>query len=343
MKKEDISTLLFYASTSSDFLVRTRCHAVALILEGWPKIDVAEELKCSRTSLNAWMNIYENHGVPGLLMINTGGRHPIIAQKNHDSVKTTLLKTQKEESPARGYKLRDTLEKIGFKLGLASVYNLLHRLKLSFQTPRPVHPKRDEKKVKEWLTNLPGDIQKISDAHPDKNIEIYFGDETRFGQQGILVRQWSEIGKRPIRERQIEYKNAWIFGAVNPNSGAHHGIVTSHAASDFMQKFIDSFSSSLNKNVHVVLILDNATWHHSSTVTTPSNITLHFLPPYSPELNPSERLWLYIKSNFLCNKLYKDSEEIIETGVTAWQKITTKIIRSVCACDFISNCVSRGF
>lgn len=110
-----------------------------------------------------------------------------------------------------------------------------------------------------------------------------------------------------------------------------------------MQEFIDSFARSLGKNGHALLVVDNASWHRSSYLSIPSNVTLHFLPPYSPELNPSERLWKYIKSKFLCNRLYRDVEEIIQTGADAWRRISTEIVKSVCACNFIPTCVGRCF
>lgn len=335
MESDDINRLILYASTAEDFLVRKRCTAVLLVRTGETKVDVAEELCCDRRTVYEWVKSYETEGLQSLLQCNTGGRPLLVPHTCYDNIKATILSTQSRQSPATGNELQKDLSAIGYELSRASVYNLMHRLKLSYQTPRPVHPKRDENAVKEWLEALPTVVDEVAQAHPDEKLEVYFGDETRFGQQGILVRQWSEVGNRPTRERQIEYKNAWIFGAVNPRTGDHHGIVTTHAATDFMQMFIDSFSSSLGLGVHALLVVDNAAWHHSSSLAIPSNVTLHFLPPYSPELNPSERLWKFMKSKFLCNQLYQDVEEIIETGVDAWRKLSTEIVKSVCACNFI--------
>lgn len=343
MKSHDSNELLFYARNSPIVLIRKRCNAVIFLLNGKNQSNVAEELGASRRSIKKWFGVYLTQGIAGLLEIDPGGRPPIVPEEKEDFVKEVILKSQSAQSPATGLDIKKELAGLNFLLSLSSVYNLLHRLNLSYQTPRPVHPKRDEIAVKEWLDKFPIVVNNVTQSHPNKTVEIFFGDETRFGQQGILVRQWSEVGKRPRRERQIEYKNAWIFGAVNPQTGAHHGIVTSHAATDFMQEFIDSFSSSLHPGSHAVLVVDNAAWHHSSYLSIPSNITLHFLPPYSPELNPSECLWKFIKSKFLCNRFYRDVEDIIETGVGAWKKISTEIVKSVCACNFLPTCVITGF
>jgi transposase len=98
-----------------------------------------------------------------------------------------------------------------------------------------------------------------------------------------------------------------------------------------MSLFLHSFSKSLERDEHAILILDNASWHRNQVTNAPKNITLHFLPPYSPELNPVERLWLFIKTHYLCNKLYKSLEYIMDTGVKACKLLTAEIVRSVCA------------
>ena len=59
------------------------------------------------------------------------------------------------------------------------------------------------------------------------------------------------------------------------------------------------------------------------------------LPPYSPKLNPIERLWKWIKSRYLSFKKYKNIDEIITEGAAAWLKTTNEIVKSVCKCDYL--------
>lgn len=63
--------------------------------------------------------------------------------------------------------------------------------------------------------------------------------------------------------------------------------------------FLDEYSVQLKDNQHVLMIVDGAGWHHANSLVIPTNITLHFLPAYSPELNPIERLWLWLKNHYL--------------------------------------------
>lgn len=72
---------------------------------------------------------------------------------------------------------------------------------------------------------------------------------------------------------------------------------------------------------HVVLVLDNAGWHVAKALKVPSNITLLHLPPYSPELNPIERLWAYMKSHYLSNQVFKDYDDLFDKVKAAWLQL----------------------
>ena len=68
--------------------------------------------------------------------------------------------------------------------------------------------------------------------------------------------------------------------------------------------------------------MDRAGWHCANDLVMPDNITPAFLPPYSPELNSIERLWLYLKERFLSHRLWTDYDAIVDAVCQAWQRIT---------------------
>ena len=70
-----------------------------------------------------------------------------------------------------------------------------------------------------------------------------------------------------------------------------------------MQVFLDHVAASRPPDAHVVMVLDGAGWHLSRALAVPATITLVVLPPYSPELNPVERVWLYLRERFLSLRL----------------------------------------
>lgn len=77
-----------------------------------------------------------------------------------------------------------------------------------------------------------------------------------------------------------------------------------------MNLFLHTLRVEVNDRIHIVLVLNQAGWHASKTILVPSGITLFPLPPYSPQLNPIERLLKYLKETYLYHCLDKTLDEI---------------------------------
>ena len=106
-----------------------------------------------------------------------------------------------------------------------------------------------------------------------------------------------------------------------------------------MSEFLKILSAEVGPNDHVVLVLDNAGWHVCKKLVWPPNITPLWLPPYSPELNSIERLWAYIKSHYLSNRVYASYDELLAAGSDAYRALTPEIIKSVCATSWITPAI----
>ena len=106
-----------------------------------------------------------------------------------------------------------------------------------------------------------------------------------------------------------------------------------------MQLFLTQFAASLPAEAHAVLVLDGAGWHDQRSLTVPDNLTLVPLPAYSPELNPVERVWLYLRERFLSLRFLPDTEAVIEACCRAWTALTAEPnrIRSLCAYPWITK------
>jgi len=104
-----------------------------------------------------------------------------------------------------------------------------------------------------------------------------------------------------------------------------------------MSVFLKMLSRKLRKNDQAVLIMDQAGWHKAKRLVVPANITVLYLPPYSPELNPIERLWSYLRSHFLSNRAYENYDHMLDEQAKAWQTLTPTLLKSVCACPYLSH------
>jgi transposase len=96
-------------------------------------------------------------------------------------------------------------------------------------------------------------------------------------------------------------------------------------------------SESLEPGARAVLIWDNSGAHTSGSLAVPANITLLPLPPYSPELNPVERLWHYLRSHYWSNRWYADYVALQGAAVEAWRAVCLhpELVKSICAAPYL--------
>ena len=108
---------------------------------------------------------------------------------------------------------------------------------------------------------------------------------------------------------------------IEPGTDNAFALILPDANAAGMQAFLDAFAAKIADDEHVALVLDGAGWHSATSLRVPANITLVPLPPYSPELNPVERVWLYLKERFLSMRLLNDYKAIVTAASRAWKRL----------------------
>lgn len=98
-----------------------------------------------------------------------------------------------------------------------------------------------------------------------------------------------------------------------------------------MQMHLDEISRQVAHKAHAVVLMDRAGWHTTAKLNVPNNLTIILLPSRSPELNPVENIWQYLRANWLSNRVFDDYEAIIEAGCDAWNRLIDQpdIIKSI--------------
>jgi putative transposase len=185
-------------------------------------------------------------------------------------------------------------------------------------------------------------LRKIADTHKRKRVRLFFQDEARIGQKGRVCHIWWKRGERPAGLADKRFTFAYIFAAVEPGTDNAFALVMPHVDTEAMQEFLNQFSETIAEDEHVVMILDQAGWHGANDLRIPGNITLVPLPAYSPELNPVERLWLYLKERFLSHRLLDDYEAIVDAACVAWNNLLAEVgrIASLCTYTWIQRIIS---
>lgn len=150
-----------------------------------------------------------------------------------------------------------------------------------------------------------------------------------------MTRRWGLKGSRPTALQQAEYEWVYLFGAVNPLTGDSSALLTPTINTDYMNHHLRFISQQVGPEVHVVLVLDRAGWHLSKGLQVPDNITLFPLPPYSPELNPVERLWAFLRSHYLSNQIYEDYDDLFDSCRATWNQLTPERLCSICHTKWI--------
>ena len=163
---------------------------------------------------------------------------------------------------------------------------------------------------------------------------IYFFDEARFGLQSSLCRIWAKKGSKCTVKVRQSYQNFYIYSAVAPITGEQFSLLLPFVNTEMMQIYLDEFSASLGDEKSI-LIMDQAGWHKSKALNIPANIEIWFLPPYSPELNPVERLWKFIKFNTLHNRLYDSLGQLERRIVDFFSTLTNEILMKLSSCSYI--------
>lgn len=139
-----------------------------------------------------------------------------------------------------------------------------------------------------------------------------------------MVYQWARKGSRPRQVKDLRYKNAYLFGAICPAKGTGAGLVMPFADTHAMQRHLGEISRTVAPGAHAVLLMDRAGWHTTGELKMPKNIIPVFLPPRSPELNPVENVWQYMRQNWLSNRVYDNYDAVVEACCEAWNKLTEK-------------------
>jgi transposase len=104
-----------------------------------------------------------------------------------------------------------------------------------------------------------------------------------------------------------------------------------------MQKFLGRAAKKLGPREHAVMVLDRAGWHIAKQLKWPRRITPLFLPPYSPELNPAERLWLWFREHDWSNRVYPDEAALIQEAKRSHRSLRRARVRSICATRWVTR------
>jgi transposase len=307
------------ASDMKDAGQARRVQAISLVMDGWSRARAAAFACVDRQTLRDWVERYNECGVNGLATLTPRQAEALreVVTNGPDINKDGVVR----------WRCVDLVKQSSALFGVREVHpstmgTWLRRLRLTKMTARPFHPKKDEAAQEEFKKNFRSIVEEaLPDDVKEKEtpIEFWFQDEARVGQQGTLSRVWSPIGSRPAMVRDNRRANAYIYGAICPCRRIGAALVMGTANTEAMNEHLKTIRAQVASGAHAVLICDGAGWHaKSKEIVVPSNITLVTLPPYSPELNPMENVWEFLRANRFGAQVWKSYRDVVRACCDAW-------------------------
>lgn len=167
----------------------------------------------------------------------------------------------------------------------------------------------------------------LNEILPDETIKLLFYDEAFFRRETTITRAWYPRGQINEVQYPVTFEKIGVCSAVNPHNGNLHSLIFDGFDSDTFIYYLNWLIKENRTKKKLVLIVDNSSTHKSLKVKEflenhKDHIELIFLPPYSPDLNPIERLWKHIRYHVTHN-IYFDNLEALENAIIQYlQKYT---------------------
>ena len=284
-----------------------RCTVIILLRTGSSRQQAMAAFNLSESAIRKIVTTFNRYGVDGLVAKKRPGRRRLISGTQKEEI------LEEFEEPGRAQRTFWTAtafhgyvtEKYRVECSYETVRRLLHEKGYVLKVPQPWPDRQDETLREKFRTHL-------SALAEDVDVELWYGDETGVEGEPKPRRGWAIKGSHPKVVHNGDHIRLNILGTVCPRTGEFFAIEASHCDTDVFQSFLDEAAASITPaRKRNVLILDNASWHKGR------KLNWHFfepvyLPPYSPDLNPIEQIWLIMKADNFANIHCRNKTALIE-------------------------------
>lgn len=170
----------------------------------------------------------------------------------------------------------------------------------------------------------------IVEASHGRPLRLMFQDEARFGRISDPRRCWSPSPMRPVVSCAVVREFTYAYAAVCPFDGVMDSLVLPEVSTRCMNLFLRELGQR-HPDEHIVLVLDGAGWHRAKGLQPPQNLSLLFLPPYAPELNPMEHIWDELREKYFHNEVFRTLSAVEDRLVAALAAMegSPQLIRSI--------------
>jgi transposase len=301
--------------TSADVREKERLQVVLWSLSGQHTLaELAELAGRARSTIQIWLDEFEEGGIKGLLQRETspGRPTPLTGGKVQAELQAGL-KAGRWRTGAQVVAWLDQTH--GIKRALNSIYRWLGKAGGALRVPRPCHVQQDPPATAAFRAELEARLEELA-LPKNKPVKIWVADEARFGLHTQSRRCWTLRGHRVVIPQQQRYEWEYVYGAVEVVQGQTQFCYLPSVNLELSRGFLEQIALSDPLAEHVV-IWDQAGFHQKARdPTLPARVHILSLPPYSPELNPVEGLWDQVQ-DCTCNRRHESLDQLEESLTAA--------------------------
>lgn len=315
---------------STDVREVRRWHALWLIAQGYSPTQVGELLGLSAFSVRRILTRYNRRGPEA---VRDGRRsNPGRALRLSDEQQAKLLEALKGAPPQGGLwsgpKVAAWIkQETGLKTPKQLGWVYLKRLGARLRVPRRRHAKAASKDERDaWERALRARVDALrADAEAkgvEVEVDVWAQDEARLGLKPIVRRIWVLPGVRPEAISWHRYEWLYVYAFVHPTSGRTEWFILPTVSAEVMSLALAAFARAIGAGPRkrILLVIDRAGWHDANDLVIPDGIELVFLPPYTPQLQPAERLWPLLNEP-IANHAISSLDELEQLLVTRCRQL----------------------
>jgi len=286
-----------------------RLNAMRTLLLGMGRTDICRIFCRTDRMVRLWIELFNRGGIDALITRPKPGRPRKVKLERVRDLLVPVL-----ENPAAagqvhwtGVKIHGFLkEQLAVELGYRTAIRWLHQLNFHLRVPQPWPERQNQQQREEFLAQLRLWAE-------DANMELWFTDETGIEGDPRPRRRWVQPGKPRTVPYLGDHIRQNVIGAVAPQSGRFFSLIFDGVDTDVFQVFLDHLAEAVPKdpNRRQLLLMDNASWHKAARLHW-HHFEPVYLPGYSPDFNPIERLWLRLKADWFWDFFARTPEELTQ-------------------------------
>jgi transposase len=308
-----------------------RLAVIRSLLLGLERATLGRQFCRSDRMVRLWIECFNRGGIDALITKRRPGRPRKVKLERVRDLLLPVLATPAQAAQVHwtGVKLHGYLrEQLAVEFGYRSTLRWLHELNYHRRVPRPWPERQNEQDRRRFL-------EQLRECAADPGIELWFGDECGVEGDPRPRRRWAQPGQVGTVPYLGDHLRQNVVGAVCPARGELVSLIFDGVDTDVFQVFLDQLAETVPKRAGVrqILIVDNASWHKAARLNW-HHFEPWYLPGYSPDFNPIERLWLRLKADWFWDYIARSDAELVERLCVALKSFIDDAPKTASVCAF---------